>query len=265
MSSLNPFAAWRGLLAAPNDSRGKMLAMAFLVSGLSALAVSSAAVLLGPKLDANRAELRQARLEALLNEIPALANLLAESGADGLDVLIADFETGGLADIDPAGFDPDALGAGDMTTLAPEEDIAGIGKRPNLAAFYVARSGREVTAVVLPLIGQGYQSTIKGYLALEGDLNTIAGLTITEQAETPGLGANIATPSWQAKWPGKALADPSGEIRISVVRGRGTSEYEVDGITGSTRTSVGVQDMIRFWVGPHGFGPLLDALRAGEI
>ena len=265
MSDANPLGLWRRFLAAPNESRGKMLTMAVLVSGLSALAVSSAAVLLGPRLDANRAAERQARLEAMLTELPALAALLEEAGADGLDIVVADLATGGAADVDPAAFDPELLEDEQITTLTPEQDIAGIGTRPDLVQFYVARDGAEVAAVILPVYGTGYQSVIRAYLALEGDLNTIAGLTITEQGETPGLGANIATASWQGRWPGTEIADPSGTIQVAVVRGGATEPYEVDAITGATRTSNGVQNMIRFWVGPDGFGPVLDALRAGEL
>ena len=265
MPDLFPFSLWRRLLAAPNDSRGKMLAMAFLVSGLSALAVSSAAVLLSPQLEANRSAERQARLDAMLSELPALATLLSETGADGLDVLVADLDAGGLADVDPAAFDPEALDAEQITTLDPEEDIAGIGTRPDLAQLYVARDGQDIAAVILPVYGQGYQSVIRGFLALEGDLNTVAGLTITEQAETPGLGANIESASWQAQWPGTELRGPEGEIRVAVVRGGASTEYEIDAITGATRTSNGVQNMIRFWIGPQGFGPILDGLADGSL
>ena len=265
MSDLNPLSLWRRLLAAPNESRGKMLAMAFLVSGLSAFAVSTAAVVLGPRLDANRSAERQARLEAMLTELPALASLLETAGADGLDIIVADLTTGEAADVDADTFDADLLENDQITTLSAEQDIAGIGTRPDLAQIYVARDGSDIAAVILPVYGQGYQSVIRAYLALEGDLNTVAGLTITEQGETPGLGANIQSASWQAKWPGALIADDTGTIRISVVKGGAEPPFEVNAITGATRTSDAVQDMIRFWVGPDGFGPVLDALAAGDL
>jgi Na+-transporting NADH:ubiquinone oxidoreductase subunit D len=40
---------------------------------------------------------------------------------------------------------------------------------------------------------------------------------------------------------------------------------EVDGITGATRTSNAMTRMIRFWLGPEGYGPFLDAVRRGEF
>ena len=102
-------------------------------------------------------------------------------------------------------------------------------------------------------------------LALEADLRTIAALTILEQGETPGLGSRIEDPAWQALWPGKQITDESGQIAIAVVRGPGTGPYEVDGITGATQTATGVGNMLRYWLGDHGFGPFLDRLRQGGL
>jgi Na+-transporting NADH:ubiquinone oxidoreductase subunit C len=268
MAELSPLALWRRFLAAPADSRGKTLAMAVLVSAAAALAVSTAAVVLGPRLDANRAAEAQARLDALVATLPGLDDLLAEAGADRLDEIVVDLTTGGLAEgFDPATFDPEAAARDPALTteLAPGADIAGLGARPNLARLYVVRSGGEVALVILPVSGQGYQGLIRGFLALEGDFNTVAGLTITEQSETPGLGAKIEDAAWQALWPGTRLADATGEVRLAVVRGGATTDYEVDGITGATRTGTGVQNMIRFWVGPDGFGPVLARLRQGGL
>ncbi len=119
--------------------------------------------------------------------------------------------------------------------------------------------------MILPVYGTGYQSTIRANLALEGDLNTVAGFSVVEQGETPGLGARIEEASWQALWTGKKLADSDGDIRIEVVRGQASSEYEIDGITGATHTSSGVSAAVRFWLGPDGFGPVLENLRNGTF
>ena len=89
--------------------------------------------------------------------------------------------------------------------------------------------------------------------------------TVTAQVETPGLGARIEEPAWQASFAGKSLRDDSGTLRFAVARGHATSEYEVDGITGATRTSNAIQRIVRFWMGPDGYGPLLDAIRRGEF
>ena len=54
-------------------------------------------------------------------------------------------------------------------------------------------------------------------------------------------------------------------MRFAVARGQARTEYEVDGITGATRTSNAITQMVRFWVGPHGYGPLIAAIRRGEF
>jgi Na+-transporting NADH:ubiquinone oxidoreductase subunit C len=113
----------------------------------------------------------------------------------------------------------------------------------------------------VPVRGTAYQSTLKGYLALKADLNTVAALTFYEQAETPGLGARIEEDAWQALWPGKKVADADGVIRIEVVKGAGKGVHEVDGISGATRTGTGVTNLLQFWLGPDGYGPYLDRLR----
>ena len=112
--------------------------------------------------------------------------------------------------------------------------------------------------LVLPVRGSGYQSLIRAYLALEPDLRTVAALTVVEQGETPGLGSRIADPAWQALWAGKRIADEDGDIVIEVVRGEADGPYEVDGVTGATRTGNGITDMLHFWLGEWGYEPFLD-------
>jgi Na+-transporting NADH:ubiquinone oxidoreductase subunit C len=117
----------------------------------------------------------------------------------------------------------------------------------------------------LPVTGQGYGGRIDAILAIQGKMNEIAGIAITQSSETPGLGGRIEDRSWQENFPGTAILDDSGEVRFSVARGKASTEFEVDGITGATRTGNAMTGMIRFWLGPDGYGPLLDAIRRGEF
>ena len=61
------------------------------------------------------------------------------------------------------------------------------------------------------------------------------------------------------------LADEEGNLRIAVVQGGAKQPYEVDGISGATRTGRGVANLLRFWLGELGFGPFLKRLAAGEV
>lgn len=267
MADLNPLSWWRRFLALPNDSRTKTFVVAFLVAAVSSVAVAVTAVSLKPLQDANVEAERQTRMAEMLASVPGLADILGEVDADTLETRVVDLMTGTyVEDIDASTLDTAAVAADPerSVALAEADDIAGIGRRPNLAPVHIVRQGDDLLLVVLPVYGTGYQSTIRAYLALEGDLNTIAAISIYDQAETPGLGTRIAEPAWQALWAGKRIADDSGAIRIGVVRGAAGSEYEVDGITGATRSGMGVSNLVRFWLGPDGFGPFLANLRAGR-
>lgn len=268
MAELNPVRLWKRLLALPNESTGKTLAMAFAVSAVCALVVSMAAVTLRPLHEANRAAQQQARLDEVILALSGVDANVAASGAGRMETLVVDLATGLKATgVDPAKFDMRAAAAAEDTSTAipAEADVARIGRRPHLARIYVLRNQQQLELVVLPIYGSGYQSTIHAYLSLRGDLNTVAALTIVEHGETPGLGAKIKEPAWQQLWPGKRVSDDSGEVRLTVVRGTGTTVHEVDGITGATRTGRGIGNMLRFWLGEHGYGPVLESLRSGRL
>lgn len=266
MADLNPISAWRRLLALPNESRAKTLAMAFLVSAACALLVSGATVILRPVQAANRAAEEQARLEALIAGIPGMSDLLESSGGT-LSTVVIDLARGAAAtDVTPETLPAALEEPANWTGLTPAEDIAGLGQRPNYVQIYLLRdAGGAISLAILPFTGAGYNGPISGILALEGDMNTVAGLAITDQTETPGLGARIEEEAWLSQFPGTKLADASGEIRFAVARGSSGNEYEVDGITGATRTSSAMTRIIRFWLGPEGYGPLIDAIQRGEF
>lgn len=267
MADFSPVHLWRRFLALPNDSRLKTLGMAFLVALVSATAVSVTSVALKPRQLAHLEAAREANLTAMIATLPGLAAILRETGAETLDAVIVDLASGRIAEgIDPLGYDFLAAqsDAAQTVALTPEQDIAGIGRRPNHAPAYLLRGSDGLALVVLPVYGTGYQSTIRAYLALSADLNTVAGLSIYEQGETPGLGSRITDPAWQALWSDRQAVSETGEIVITVVRSGATGANEVDGVSGATRSSTGVARLVRFWLGPDGFGPFLALLRSGE-
>jgi Na+-transporting NADH:ubiquinone oxidoreductase subunit C len=151
------------------------------------------------------------------------------------------------------------------TALDAGADIAGLGQRPDVAQVFLLRDDGEISLALLPMSAQGYNGRIDAILALRGDMNTLAGIAITRHAETPGLGGRIEEPSWQASFPGTEVRDESGQFRFNVARGDASSVYEVDGITGATRTSNAIERMVRFWLGPDGYGPFLRAVERGEF
>lgn len=228
--------------ASANEGVARTLGVAFLVALACSLVVSATAVVLRPLQEANRLQAKASRVVAI-------------TGALGLDrprARLVTLATGAYAERDP----------GSETRLAPERDPAKIGRREDVAVVFESRENDRLRIVILPVRGSAYQSTLKGYLALQADLNTVAALSFYEQGETPGLGARVQDDAWQALWPGKEVAGADGVIRIEVVKGAGKGVHEVDGISGATRTGRGVNNLLRFWLGPDGYGPYLDRLRA---
>ncbi len=111
----------------------------------------------------------------------------------------------------------------------------------------------KVDAYILPLYGAGLWDKIWGYVALKGDLNTIAGASFDHKQETPGLGARIGSPEIQNRYVGKKILNENGElVSVSMVKGEGNSglnEHQVDGMSGATITGRGVNSMLEKYLG----------------
>ncbi|QDZ03348.1 NADH:ubiquinone reductase (Na(+)-transporting) subunit C [Nitratireductor mangrovi] len=265
MTEFNPWRLWKRFLALPNDSRAKTLGVALFVALVCATAVSITAVTLEPLQEANLQRERERRMAEMISALPGMADILRETEVDTLDTVIVNLGTGDVTDaFAPAQFDYAAAQTDpELTTMIPEDaDVAGIGRRPIFAPAYLLRDEDRLVLVVIPTYGTGYQSTIRAYVAIKGDLNTIAAVSIYEQGETPGIGTRITDPSWQDRWQGKQIADETGAVRLSVVQGGADGPFEVDAISGATRSSMGVSNLVRFWLGAHGYGPFLERLKA---
>ena len=104
-----------------------------------------------------------------------------------------------------------------------------------------------------------------GFVAVQPDGNTINGLTYYEQGETAGLGGEIANPLWQKNFVGKKLYNDAGEVAITIGKGAAANaDHGVDGLSGATMTTKGVQGSFAYWFSKNGFGPYLTKLKAGE-
>lgn len=106
------------------------------------------------------------------------------------------------------------------------------------------------TNYIVPMQGLGLWGPISAYLALEEDLNTIYGVVFDHEKETPGLGAEIKTDSFQEQYKGKKIYEPNGSFAsVAVLKGSGNDidgkPHLVDGVSGATITSDGVTNMFR--------------------
>lgn len=106
---------------------------------------------------------------------------------------------------------------------------------------------------ILPMRGAGLWGPIWGYLAVEGDGSTIYGSEFGHAGETPGLGAEIATLSFRNQFKGKELFKEGNFRSIAVVKpGKTVANRDyVDGISGGTITSQGVDKMLLNSVGEY--------------
>jgi Na+-transporting NADH:ubiquinone oxidoreductase subunit C len=112
---------------------------------------------------------------------------------------------------------------------------------------YPVFENKETKEVVVPLTGAGLWDEIWGYVAFQSDMNTIKGAIFDHAGETPGLGAEIATPKYQAQFAGKQIYQDGQFVGIEIVKG-GAPEgdvHAVDAVTGGTKTSDGLKNMIK--------------------
>src|SRR5690606_8751807 len=101
---------------------------------------------------------------------------------------------------------------------------------------------------IIPVRGKGLWGLIWGYVALEGDMNTVYGTSVDHKGETPGLGAEINTAEFQQQFVGKTIFDETGNfVSVRVIKGGASPNdlHGVDAISGGTVTSNGVTEMLQ--------------------
>jgi len=119
---------------------------------------------------------------------------------------------------------------------------------------------------ILSVRGNGLWDEIWGNIALESDLNTIAGAAFDHKGETPGLGAEIKdNPKFSAQFKGKKIYEDNEYVSVDVVKGGAPSgaEHAVDGISGATVTADGVEEML--YRGIQYYEPYLRQLKQSSM
>ena len=86
---------------------------------------------------------------------------------------------------------------------------------------------------VIPMKGKGLWGPISGYLAVDAE-GTIIGANFDHESETPGLGGEITSAKFQSQFSGKHILQDGQPVTV-----------EFDAITGATKTSNGVDEMIQ--------------------
>ena len=129
---------------------------------------------------------------------------------------------------------------------------AGEGDKQLFPLFVINKEGNNY--YVIPVRGKGLWGPIWGYIAMEGDMNTIHGASFGHKGETPGLGAEINTEAFQQQFVGKKILDDSGNfVSVKVIKGGAAPQdpHGVDAVSGGTITSNGVTEMLHRTLGNY--------------
>ncbi|MEM9880245.1 MAG: Na(+)-translocating NADH-quinone reductase subunit C [Pseudomonadota bacterium] len=257
----------RRFFALPPDAIPKTLFVAFTLCLVASMGVSAIAVSLRPMQEVNKLKDKQANILQVAGLYDAGTDVAQAFAAFEPQVL--ELTTGEFTNqFDATTFDDLAAADDPSTSVVLDEDPAGIGRQSKFKTVYLLRGDNgALDKVILPIHGYGLWSTLYGFIALEANGNDIYGLQFYQHGETPGLGAEVDNPRWKAQWRGKKLVDEQGTLQITVAKNAPAAggDYHVDALSGATLTSVGVDNMVRFWMGKTGYEPFLTKLKAGEI
>lgn len=257
------------------ESMSRTLTVALLVCLVCSVVVAGAAVSLKPTQNINKQldKQRNILMIAGLADETASGAEVQKIFAERIKPKVVDLKDGRFSDAqDPNTFDPLAAAKdpAQSDALPANQDPAGIRRRERQSVVYLVENDQgKVVTLLLPVRGYGLWSTLHGFIALKDDLNTVQGFGFYQHAETPGLGGEVDNPRWKALWPGKQVYDEGGKPVISIIKGsvdpsNPNASHQVDGLAGATLTSNGVDHLLKYWLGPQGFGPFLAHLRAGE-
>ena len=252
-----------------NESISKTIGVAFCVCLICSLVVSFSAVSLRDlqnenKLNDKRIKILQAA--DIYNPDEEIKDQFLK-----LETKFVNFETGKLMDtymdFSLEEYDPIlATRDSNLSSKVPtSEDIAVIKNRENIGKIFILRNDDySINKLILPIRGYGLWGTLYGYISIENDFNTIAGIEFYDHKETPGLGAEVDNPKWKNLWPGKEIYQ-NGEVSLTVIKGKvdntdKEAQYEIDGLSGATITSRGVTNMIAYWFGESGYSKLFKEL-----
>ena len=106
-----------------------------------------------------------------------------------------------------------------------------------------------MNSIILPISGKGLWSSLFGYVAINSkNYSTVNGITFYAHGETPGLGAEISKDWFKSNFVGKEIYNGGALVSVRVAKAgmaNKSSSYEVDGISGATITSNGVEELLK--------------------
>jgi len=258
-----------------NDTTSKTLIVALSLCVACSILVSTAAVKLKP------IQLQNKRLDVKKNLLLA-AGLIKGSEAnkknindafEKIETKLIDLSTGKeVTDMDASKFDLEKADKDPKLSIKipADDDIARIKTRSKVRPVYLVKEDGKVRQIILPFHGKGLWSTMYGFLSLAPDTKTVKGIGFYQHGETPGLGGEIENKKWQASWEGKKVLTENYRPAIDVLKGAVDSNTKnaiskIDGLSGATLTSNGVEAAVNYWVSQEGYGAFLEYFRNGGV
>ncbi|MDG1719349.1 MAG: NADH:ubiquinone reductase (Na(+)-transporting) subunit C [Flavobacteriales bacterium] len=132
-------------------------------------------------------------------------------------------------------------------SIVEDDENIPLEERTSLLPIYISEV-EGATKYIIPLRGKGLWGPIWGFISFNDDFNTVFAAVFDHKAETPGLGAEINTALFQDVFEGKTIFEEDSNKFVSILVQKGGSNgdiHKVDGISGGTITSVGVEKMIK--------------------
>lgn len=259
-----------------SDSIKKILTVAVGVCLVCAVLVSTVTVSLKSKQEINK------KLDKLKNILVAGDLFTTEKEIEKnynsfIKNVILELETGKELDINsiedilkPENFDIKKLANSSKygKKIDSKKDLANIKIMPKIMNIFEVVVNGKIEKYIFPIYGKGLWSTMYGFIALDKNLKEVKGITFYEHGETPGLGGEIENPNWQKIWQGKQVFSSLGEVELTVIKGvvdknSDKANFLIDGLSGSTLTTRGVDNTIKFWLGENGYGPFIKLKKGG--
>lgn len=204
-------------------------------------------------------------MKQILSSVPAIESQLAGQDAEAMyNEYIKEFIV-----LNKAGETVKTLDKNADFGYKPEKDA-------DEYPLYIAEVDGQ-TKYIIPMNGVGLWGAIWGYIALDNDRNTVDGVFFSHASETPGLGADIVSPEkFRNQFHGKHIMSNGEFVSLLVVKpgAKADGVETVDGISGGTITSKGVETMLRNCLGNYAAffkqagqanAPVADAAPAAEV
>ena len=249
-----------------NDSISKTLTVALILCLVCAVIVSVSAVALKPLQVANQELDRRSNIlvaAGLITAKEATKERVAEE-FEKIQIKVIDLRTGEFStEVSAADYDQLRAAKDPEQSFALEKTVLGMQRLENFGLIYLVGDEANPDRIIIPVRGPGLWSTLYGFLALEGDGNTIAGMGFYDHGETPGLGGEVDNPNWKAQWAGKKAYKEASDQPMLGLSKTPDGVHEVATLSGATLTARGVTNLLQFWISDQAYGSFLAKFRQG--